>query len=180
MSGCGGGTLRNFAILHRMGGVEEDRFAAWRAEVKRRRELVYDLNYRQASARTNGGMSDQRWRNLENGFETRGQNRNPANPSRAGVIAIARALEWDLADALALAGFEPPTGDEDARPPTDPLQRIQVAWRRLTARQREAAAEAVESMAFPITPSAPVRVDTINADHPEVRVRQVPAPNGEG
>lgn len=95
-----------------------DQYAAWRAEITHRRE-TRGYSAKQAAARA--GISDQRWRNLERGYEVKAGTHLTANPSRLTVVKMAQALRWDVAEALAEAGFDPPrlteldiTGEHDS------------------------------------------------------------------
>lgn len=150
--------MRNVAILGGMPGT--DQYESWRAEIRRRREAA-ELNYRQAAAQAD--ISDQRWRNLERGYEMRAGQQLAANPSRATVIAMAHAQGWETSKALAAAGFEPATEQELAPPSADPLARIQAVWSKLPVHQRELIALLVESMA---NPAAPIRRNTDQAGGP--------------
>lgn len=129
---------------------EADPYETWRARVRELREAA-GLNVRQAAARAD--LSGQRWRNLERGYEVREDKQISANPSRATVIAIARALGDPISDALAVSGFKPATDTELAPTPTDPLTRIGTALPKIPPHQRELLATLAESLAHPDDPS---------------------------
>jgi transcriptional regulator with XRE-family HTH domain len=84
--------------------TQGDRFAAFRAQIQRRREEL-GLNYGEAAQRA--GITGQRWRTIEIGYETKGGVQIPANPRRSNIIKMARAVEIPIEDALRLAGEEP-------------------------------------------------------------------------
>jgi hypothetical protein len=59
-----------------------------------------------AARRTNGDISDGRWYQLESGVQKiRGQE-IPIGTTAGTVAAAARALDWDITDALTIAGFD--------------------------------------------------------------------------
>lgn len=84
------------------------------AELRRRRTLV-GLSAKGAARRTRGVISDGRWYQLESGVQKiRGQ-QIPIGTTPTTVAAAAKAVDWDVAEALALAGFDP----RDYREPQD-------------------------------------------------------------
>jgi hypothetical protein len=76
------------------------------AELRRRRTLA-GLSVKAAARRTNGEVSDGRWYQLESGVQKiRGQE-IPIGTTPATVAAAAKAVDWDITDALTVAGFDP-------------------------------------------------------------------------
>lgn len=72
----------------------------------RRRRIAAGLSVKAAARRTNGDISDGRWYQLESGVQKiRGQE-IPIGTTPTTVAAVARALDWNVADALAAAGFD--------------------------------------------------------------------------
>jgi len=131
-----------------MRGVEStDRLAGFRARMRTLRTEA-GLSANAAAARSGRGISAQRWRSIERGYEVRGGIHITANPTRDTVAAIARVLGWDLGEALGLAGLGPAT-DRDTAVGPDPWDTVDAAWPRLTAAQRVAVAGVASSMAYP-------------------------------
>jgi len=83
--------------------------------------LKAGLAVRAAARRTHGAISSGRWYQLESGYQRmRGQD-IPIGTTAATVIAAAKAVGWDVAEALQVAGF---SADEyHHQPPPGPLQR---------------------------------------------------------
>jgi hypothetical protein len=83
-------------------------------ELKRRREHA-GLSQRAASRRTTPAgetkpvISAGRWPQLETGWQKNKGARIPIGTTPATVAAAARAVDWDINDALQLAGFSPAT-----------------------------------------------------------------------
>lgn len=72
----------------------------------RRRRIAAGLSVKAAARRTNGDISDGRWYQLESGVQKiRGQE-IPIGTTPATVAAAARALDWEIPEALAAAGFD--------------------------------------------------------------------------
>lgn len=64
------------------------------------------LSVKAAARRTNGVVSDGRWYQLESGVQRiRGQ-QIPIGTTPATVVAAAKAVDWDPAEALRTAGFD--------------------------------------------------------------------------
>ncbi|AEK08587.1 immunity repressor [Mycobacterium phage DLane] len=92
-------------------------------ELKRHRERA-GLSQREASRRTTppGGdkpaVSAGRWKQLETGWQINKGTLIPIGTTAATVAAAARAVEWDVTEALAIAGFQqsdiPPPPPEPA------------------------------------------------------------------
>jgi hypothetical protein len=139
---------------------EGDQFAAFRRKMKRLR-LEAGLKANAAARLTRGGISGQRWRNVERGYEVRGQVRIPANPSPDTVAAIARALNWEQDDALAVAGFGG-VPVSDAAP--DPWATVEAVWPKLTPPQRDAAALMLASIAHPRLPLPTTEILDVGTD----------------
>lgn len=97
--------MHNFACTLRRVTTESDPMDAVRAEVKRRRE---NLRLTTGEAGPLAGITGQWWRNLEDGYQVKsGGIRIPARITRKRLIRIARALRWDVNDALAMSRGEP-------------------------------------------------------------------------
>lgn len=60
-----------------------------------------------AARRTKPKISDGRWYQLESGYQPVAGQRMPIGTTPATVAAVARAVEWDVNEALAVAGFDP-------------------------------------------------------------------------
>lgn len=60
-----------------------------------------------AAARRAEGVSDGRWYQLEKGYQQLGGQHIPIGTTPATVVAVAKAIEWDVNEALAVAGFDP-------------------------------------------------------------------------
>lgn len=90
------------------------------------------------------GITGQWWRLIEQGHELRGGREIPVKPSRKTVIAMASALEWNAAEALALAGFDPAIDPESDVVTIRELPMDD--WRRLTDGQRDILCALVKSM----------------------------------
>ena len=75
-------------------------------ELKRRR-LHHGFSVKKAARLTGGRVSDARWTHLEAGFQRVGGHRIVTRPTPRTVIAMAQVLGWPVADALAMAGFDP-------------------------------------------------------------------------
>lgn len=112
--------------------------AEFGVELERRRGLA-KLSANEAARRA--GITGQWWRQVERGL---------GGNSRRNIIAMARAIQWDVDDALAWAGEEEPATEVERRPrPPDPRELIDRSWPALSDQQREAVARTVETMADP-------------------------------
>lgn len=106
-----------------MSGMESDEVRAdwpFGPALKRRREKA-GLSQREASRRTAPGggkpaVSAGRWKQLETGWQKNKGVLIPIGTTPATVAAVARVVDWDIADALQLAGF---SADEAPRAPTE-------------------------------------------------------------
>jgi hypothetical protein len=77
------------------------------------------LSVRAAARRTNGQVSDGRWYQLESGYQKiRGQEITISTTAPT-VAAVAKAVGWDIQEALRVAGFDP--ADYAAPTPGHPL-----------------------------------------------------------
>ncbi|QGH79620.1 immunity repressor [Mycobacterium phage Minnie] len=80
-------------------------------ELKRHRERV-GLSQREASRRTTPPGSDKpavsagRWKQLETGWQINKGTLIPIGTTASTVAAAARAVQWDVNEALAIAGFQ--------------------------------------------------------------------------
>lgn len=71
----------------------------------RRRRVAAGLSVKAAARRTAGAISDGRWYQLESGVQKiRGQ-QIPIGTTPPTVVAAARAVDWNVEDALTTAGF---------------------------------------------------------------------------
>lgn len=114
-------------------GVTTDHYTHWRAEITHRRE---HRGYSAAQAASHAGISSQRWRNLERGYENKAGTTITANPSRLTVVKMARAVGWDPAEALAEAGFDPPRPHELDRSHTRTRDDLDEYWAQLSEPDR--------------------------------------------
>lgn len=119
------------------------------AEVRRRREL-HDWSRPDLSRQS--GVSQQALLNIENGYGGPRSGDYPTSKRRT-VIAIARALDWPVDDALHLAGHDPLADEERARleAPPDALRwrRLGELWARMTASQQKALVATATAMVDP-------------------------------
>jgi len=97
----------------------------------------------QANAARICTVSRSLWNQVELGYESLGKDDDGVEhyrakaPSREFVIAVARGLDWDRAEALELAGYTPEHDPRDEPlnlPPTSFLD----DWQRLSREQQEA------------------------------------------
>lgn len=65
------------------------------------------LSVRAAARRTQGAISSGRWYQLESGYQKAGGHNIPVGTTAATVAAAAKAVGWDINDALSVAGFDP-------------------------------------------------------------------------
>ena len=72
--------------------------------LKRAREHA-GLSVRAAARRTRGAVSPGRWYQLESGYQKAGGHNIPVGTTAATVAAVAAAVQWDVAEALTVAGF---------------------------------------------------------------------------
>lgn len=114
-------TLSNFVST--MHGVppESDPLAAFRAELTHRRE-VRGLTPTEAARRA--GITGQRWRNIERGWETKQGVQIRANPRRDNLIKMAQAVGWKVSEALATAGDSLLSVAESRRVSSDPREEL--------------------------------------------------------
>jgi transcriptional regulator with XRE-family HTH domain len=101
--------------------TESDPMLAFRAELQRCREEL-GLTYVEAGERA--GISGQRWRTIETGYELKAGNRIPANPRRENLIKMARAVEIPVEEALRLAGLAPLRHVESQRITDNPRREL--------------------------------------------------------
>lgn len=109
------------------------------AEVKRRRK---QLGYTQEEAAEKIGKKRQQWARIESGSST----------TRSTVLLIAEALHWNVADALAVAGFTPLSSGLPIKPEIDAeLAAVLVDFARLSDRDKSELQVLVEIMHEQIT-----------------------------
>lgn len=65
------------------------------------------LSVRAAARRTQGGLSSGRWYQLESGYQKAGGHNIPVGTTPATLAAAATAINWDVEEAFAIAGFDP-------------------------------------------------------------------------
>lgn len=95
-----------------MAGVQtdgQDQYAGFRAELGSRRIA---LGLRATDAARRARVSPDWWRHVERGYQGSRRHKTPANPSRETIVAMAKALDWAVEDALRCAGEPPLTGAE--------------------------------------------------------------------
>jgi hypothetical protein len=129
-------------------GAPADPVAFGRA-LKRAREAFVDpdtgkpITMRGAARRTNASssgkrLSEPRWRQYEKGVQYRGGQAEPNRPTPGGVAAAARAVGWDVAEALCSAGFDPHAHPDLLEPDDYPGDTLFVpGLSRLGARHRQ-------------------------------------------
>ena len=61
---------------------------------------------RAAARRTKGAISSGRWYQLESGYQKAGGHAIPIGTTAATVAAAAKAIDWDIDEALKTAGFD--------------------------------------------------------------------------
>lgn len=110
--------------------------AAFADRLRRLRERA-ELTQEQLAAKT--GLSYQTIQS----YETRN---NPTKPKRPNAIKIARALRWDIDEALGLLGYEPLDEDERAQPRDEQWDRLDDLWPYLTEQQRFHLVNLIECM----------------------------------
>jgi transcriptional regulator with XRE-family HTH domain len=101
--------------------TEGDPLRAFRAALARCREEL-GLTYVEAGQRA--GISGQRWRSIEIGYEVKAGNQIPANPRRDNLIKMARAVEIPVDEALRLAGLAGLTAVESRRIADNPRREL--------------------------------------------------------
>ena len=103
--------------------TESDPLAAFRVELRARRERQ-GLTYNEAARLVRPKFSGQRWRELEQQSDTFAR--------RPTIIKLARALGWDPAQALALAGEHTLAPAQSRSAPDDPRQELRSLIEDLT------------------------------------------------
>lgn len=125
----------------------EDRYARFRAELRRRRDTV--LNMKITEAAREAGVSAPWWNNVERGYEMKRGTQFPTEPTRTTIIKMARAVQWDPGEALLFAGERPLTPEETAGLSTDPRDELAGIAYRLTDDQVRALTWSARAMANP-------------------------------
>lgn len=115
--------------------VGKDIWGRFGPELARRRE-AHGLNQAQAAHRA--GVSPSTWGQVEKGYVRNRGREDDYPPTREFIVkAVTKALpNWDLAEALTLAGFPPerlPVDDEAHTP-----AKIMGLWNRLSKQQQRA------------------------------------------
>jgi DNA-binding XRE family transcriptional regulator len=101
--------------------------------MERRRNRV---GLSKAAAARRAGISQTRWIQVEQGYEKRGEVLIPTEPSKDLVIKVAAAFEdWDEAEALELAGYDPEYSRE--KPKDLPPSKLMDLWPKLTLPQKQ-------------------------------------------
>lgn len=75
---------------------------------------------RAAARRTEGAISSGRWYQLESGYQKVGGQSLPIGTTASTVAAAARAVDWDVSEALTVAGFDNRDYQDQ---PTNPITR---------------------------------------------------------
>ncbi|WP_344677340.1 helix-turn-helix transcriptional regulator [Saccharopolyspora taberi] len=120
-------------------------------ELQRRREIA-GLSKRGLAERS--GISEGRIRQLETGIQRVNRENVPARPSAPTVSRVAKALGWDVDDALTLAGLaDAPLVPRAGRPSRGDLddkmtQQMQEIWRQITPEQRDAVLRVMQAMTY--------------------------------
>lgn len=103
-------------------------------EIKRRR-IELGLALKGAARRC--GVGEQRWRQIEKGFQLENGERRPTRPSSDWVISVARGFRWDIREALTLAGYDPDEivipKDQTIEPPAGLVD----DWNKLNSQQQQ-------------------------------------------
>jgi hypothetical protein len=86
---------------------------------------AFPLSKREAARRAR--ISEARWRQIVTGWQNPGDRRTPAKPRSVTVVAAARAVEVDPAEALRAAGLPPLTAAPAGPTQDDALRRILTA-----------------------------------------------------
>lgn len=94
------------------------------------------LSKREAARRAK--ISEARWRQIVTGWQNPNDPTVPARPRHNTVIAAARAVGVDPAEALEAAGLDPAAGDEPEPPVEDLSVRKVLLAEDLTVAQQEA------------------------------------------
>lgn len=81
------------------------------------------LSVRAAARRTNSAISAGRWYQLESGIQKARGQEIPIGTTPATVAAAAKAVDWDVNEALTVAGFDP----RDYQPPPKMLSPLRAA-----------------------------------------------------
>lgn len=113
--------MRDFACRLPDVTTQSDALAAFREELKRLREAA-GLSYAEAGRKA--GISGQRWRVIEAGYEQKAGVQIPANPRRDNLIKMARAVGMPVSEALRLAGMATLTTAESCRVASDPRKEL--------------------------------------------------------
>lgn len=101
--------------------AENDSLARFRVRLASLRNAL-DLSPAEAAERA-GGLSGQRWRDIERGYEVKGGTEISANPRRRTLIKMAQAVNWDPDDALRTAGL-PGLRPEESRRASGPVREL--------------------------------------------------------
>jgi transcriptional regulator with XRE-family HTH domain len=126
--------------------TESDPLAAFRDQVRRCREEL-GLNYVEAGRRA--GISGQRWRNIENGYEIKSGVRIPANPRRANLIKMAKAVEIPVQEALQLAGMATLSTTESRQITEQPRNALKALINELSEERVRALLHVAQTMTDP-------------------------------
>lgn len=126
--------------------TESDPLSAFRVQLKRCREEL-GLSYAEAGKRA--GISGQRWRNIETGYEVKSGVRIRANPRRDNLIKMARAVEIPVQHALNLAGEKGLDQAEVRRISNQPRRELNQLLNDLSGEQVEGLLHFVRSMTDP-------------------------------
>lgn len=105
------------------------------SDLKRRRSGI-PMSMKELGRRSN--VSEGRIRQIEKGWQDTPRGKRPTETNVATVVKLAKALEWDIDDALTQAGFDPTDvvipDDVDITPPAE----LSELWNDLTVQQRKA------------------------------------------
>jgi hypothetical protein len=82
------------------------------------------LSVRAAARRTHGAISSGRWYQLESGVQKAKGQEIPVGTTAATVAAAALAVDWDIDEALRVAGFDP--RDYTPQKQQGPLQQASI------------------------------------------------------
>jgi transcriptional regulator with XRE-family HTH domain len=124
--------------------TNSDPLQEFRTELIARREA---LGWTTSEAAERAGITQQRWAHIERGWEIKQGVRINANPRRATVLKMARAVRWTPDEALKAAGF-PPTPRRDVER-LDAWKALRSYWQALSEPQRWALVYTAATMVSP-------------------------------
>jgi hypothetical protein len=102
----------------------------------------------QKAAARHCGVGEVRWRQVEKGFRPNDAgDLRPTQPGIPFVIDIARGLNWDIGEALTLAGYDPGDVVISDEPTIEPPAAMAENWNKISNRARKLIKELVDELA---------------------------------